>query len=62
MQTQTCTLLTLHTHIKKIYFILCVSVCGFVHVSAGGLTGQRSETPGTGVISTCKPADVGAGN
>lgn len=61
MHTQTCTLLTLHTHIKKIYFVcICVWVCPcecrWPHRP------EVSETPGTGVISTCKPADVGAGN
>lgn len=53
---------TSHTHKKDLFYFVCICVwvcpceCGWPHRP------EVSETPGTGVISTCKPADVGAGN
>lgn len=53
---------TSHTHKKDLFYFVCICVwvcpceCGWPHRP------EVSETPGTGVISTCKPAGVGAGN
>lgn len=43
---------------------VCVSVCGYVHMSASALAGQKglSEAPGAGVKGSCELPIVGAEN